>query len=76
MTPVVNIKTTSLDLDSNQTPTPGKFDIVSSDNKTGSKNSDHKRKSFIDLGVGSFTYSDKNSNFDYDLGNFEPVDTQ
>ena len=41
-----------------------------------SKKSDSTRKSLIDIGIGTFTYDSKNSNFNYDLGNFEPVDTQ
>jgi 16S rRNA C1402 N4-methylase RsmH len=52
------------------------IDFVTENTSTSSKKSDSKKVSLVDLGIGSFTYDSKNSNFNYDLGSFEPVDTQ
>jgi hypothetical protein len=51
------------------------LDVKSIDFAATEKTSDAEDKNIVDLGIGNFTYDSKNSNFNYDLGNFEPVDT-
>lgn len=51
------------------------IDLVTENTSTSSKKSDSTKKSLVDLGIGNFTYENKNSNFNYDLDHYEPVDT-